>query len=93
MTDDIRKIEELELDEVSGGVLAAAGATMNDMLAVMDSLNGKTCKFCKKTFDRNEVWARYSPYQNRVVRQFEKFGCAAVPCLYCDYWRHTTDFE
>ena len=93
MSKENKRIVDLNTDDVSGGALTAANAKLADFFIVMESLDGKTCKFCKKKFNKEAVWASYSLYKSRVLRQFESFGCAAVPCLYCDYWRKTTDFE
>lgn len=92
MVEGSKMIEDLETEKISGG-----GKSPNPRLAsyyaVLDELNGKTCKFCKKKFVKQAILAEYAGYESKVLRKFEAFGSKAVPCLYCDYWRNVTDFE
>ena len=85
------KIDDQQTEEVSGG--NNANGRYAELYAVMDELNGKTCKFCKKKFYKQAVLANYELYKSKMLRQFNNFGGKAVPCLYCDYWRNITDFE
>ena len=92
MEDNNKIIDDQETEKVTGGA-----QRVNPRLAkyyeVLDSLNGKTCKFCKKKFFKNAVIAEYAGYESKVLRRFEGFDSKAVPCLYCDYWRNISDFE
>ncbi len=87
-----RMIDDQETEKVSGGAKRVS-PRLESYYAVLDSLNGKTCKFCKKKFVKEAVIANYAGYESKVLRKFESFDSKAVPCLYCDYWRNVEDFE
>ena len=91
MDENKKIIDDLEAEKVSGG--AQTGNLKAEYYAVLDSLNGKTCKFCKKKFVKQAVIYEYQYYESNVLKRFEGFGRKAVPCLYCDYWRNIEDFE
>ena len=92
MDENNRIVDDQETEKVSGGAKRVS-PRLESYYAVLDSLNGKTCKFCKKEFDKGAVIADYAGYESKVLRTFEGFGSKAVPCLYCNYWRNVEDFE
>ena len=92
MDKESRIIKDLEAEEVSGGAGSEA-ERLAKCYEVFGSLNGKTCKFCKKKFWKLEVISNYHDYSSGMLKRFESFNGKAVPCLYCDYWRKIEDFE
>ena len=92
MDENKKIIDDQETEKVTGGA-QKENPRLTAYYAVLDSLNGKTCKFCKKKYVKQAVIAEYRGYEYNVLKRFEGFGGKAVPCLYCDYWRNIEDFE
>ena len=54
MNEGSKMIEDLETEKISGG--KSPNPRLASYYAVLDELNGKTCKFCKKNLSSRQFW-------------------------------------